>query len=100
MKNGATCAVYILTNNRNTVLYTGVTIDLRRRLWEHRNNLDRKSFCARYNLQKLVYFETTTDIRSAIIREKQIKHWHRAWKLALIEKHNREWRDLSEGWLC
>ncbi len=100
VKNGATCAVYILTNNHNTVLYTGVTSDLHRRLWEHRNSPDRKSFCARYNLNKLVYFEVTNDIKAAICREKQIKNWHRSWKIALIQKHNPEWRDLSEGWLC
>ena len=93
-----TCAVYMLSNRRNGVLYTGVTNDLRRRLNEHRRALDSSSFTARYHLKRLVYFETTCDIRAAIAREKQIKGWLRRKKVALIETMNPEWRDLSTGW--
>ena len=92
------CAVYILSNRRNGVLYTGVTNDLRRRLSEHRSGLDPSSFTARYNLDRLVYFETTSDIRAAIEREKQIKGWLRRKKIALIEAVNPEWQDLASGW--
>ena len=69
--------VYILTNRTNVVLYTGVTNDLERRLWEHRSHADPNSFTARYQVHKPVYFETTPDIQSAIAREKQIKSWSR-----------------------
>ena len=69
--------IYILTNRTNVVLYTGVTNDLERRLWEHRSHADPNSFTARYQVHNLVYFETTPDIRSAIAREKQIKSWSR-----------------------
>ena len=93
-----TCAVYMLSNRRNGVLYTGVTNDLRRRLSEHRSGLDPSSFTARYHLKRLVYFETTPDIRAAIAREKQIKGWLRRKKVALIEAMNPDWRDLSAGW--
>ena len=72
--------VYILTNRTNVVLYTGVTNDLERRLWEHRSHADPNSFTARYQVHKLVYFEMTPDIRSAIAREKQIKSWSRKKK--------------------
>ena len=71
--------VYILTNKNNTVLYTGVTNDLCRRLYEHKNHLN-DGFTKRYNLEKLVYFETFTNIKDAIIREKTIKGWTRAKK--------------------
>ena len=93
-----TCAVYILSNRRDGVLYTGVTSDLRRRLAEHRGHMDPSSFTARYHLKCLVYFETTPDIRAAIAREKQIKGWLRRKKVALIETMNPDWRDLSVGW--
>jgi putative endonuclease len=94
-----TCAVYILTNRSNRVLYTGVTSNLPGRLWKHRTKQDPGSFTARYNLTKLVYFELTNDMHAAISREKQIKNWRRAWKVALIEKSNPEWEDLSSDWL-
>jgi putative endonuclease len=90
------CAVYILTNARNTVLYTGVTSNLPKRVWEHRQKLDRQSFTARYNIAKLVWFETTSSIRSAIVREKQVKAGSRADKIRLIETKNPGWRDLWE----
>ena len=89
--------VYILTNTYNTVLYIGVTNNLERRLYEHKNKLV-DGFTKKYNLHKLVYFDTTTDVRSAIEREKQLKGWARAKKNALIESINPDWTDLSEDW--
>ena len=88
--------VYILTNHTNTTLYTGVTNNLIRRMYEHRNNLDPKSFTAKYRIYKLVYYENTSDVYAAIEREKQIKSWNRARKNKLIEEHNPEWNDLYE----
>jgi len=92
------CAVYVLTNQHNTVLYTGVTSDLTSRMHQHRAHRDRRSFAARYNADKLVFFETTPNILAAIAREKQIKGWTRARKVVLIESTNPEWRDLSADW--
>jgi putative endonuclease len=89
--------VYILTNERNGTLYIGVTNNLEKRLYEHKNKLV-KGFTEKYSLDKLVYYEHTTDIVSAITREKQIKKWNRKWKLELIEKDNPLWKDLSMGW--
>ena len=86
--------VYMLTNATNVVLYTGVTNDLRRRVFEHKNHFDPKSFTARYKAEKLVYFEQTTDARSAIEREKQIKSWSRKKKNELVENFNPTWREL------
>jgi len=87
-------AVYILTNSANRVLYTGVTSDLQKRVWEHRLGRYPESFAAKYKLYRLVYFETTPDIAVAIAREKQIKAGSRAPKIRLIESMNPEWRDL------
>jgi putative endonuclease len=87
--------VYILTNKSNKVLYIGVTNDLQRRMYEHKNKLI-DGFTKKYNLTKLVYFEATTNINSAIGREKQFKNWHREWKINLIKEFNPEWKDLSE----
>ena len=87
--------VYLLTNKRNTVLYTGVTNNLERRIYEHKNKLI-EGFTARYNINKLVYFESTTSIEIAIQREKQIKGWLRKRKNELVESINPEWKDLSE----
>ena len=98
MPRGQVCAVYILTNARRQVLYTGVTSNLPSRLAEHRAKADPRSFTARYNADILVYYETTPSILSAIAREKQIKAGSRANKVALIEAMNPEWKDLSEGW--
>ena len=89
--------VYLLTNATNVVLYTGVTNDLLRRVYEHRNHGDPESFTSRYNVGKLVYFEETTDVRSAIEREKQIKSWSRSRKNRLVESTNPEWKDLYES---
>ena len=90
--------VYIMTNKNNTVLYTGVCNDLKRRVWEHKHKVNPRSFTARYNLNKLVYYETCQDINQAIAREKQIKGWIRIKKIKLIESINKEWKDLSKGW--
>ena len=89
--------VYILTTKKNTVLYIGVTNNLERRLYEHRNDLV-DGFTKRYHVHKLVYFESTNDPYVAISREKQLKGWLRAKKIALIESVNPQWRDLSEDW--
>ena len=89
--------VYILTNWNNKVLYTGVTNNLERRLYEHRNELA-DGFTKRYHVHKLVYYDTTTDATAAIAREKQIKGWTRQKKNAPIETLNPEWRDLSKDW--
>ena len=87
--------VYIMTNKGNKVLYTGITNDLERRVAEHKAKIDVKSFTARYNVSKLVYYETTTDVNSAIEREKQIKAGSRAKKVELINAFNPTWSDLS-----
>ena len=89
--------VYVLTNKSNRVMYIGMTNDLERRLYEHKQELI-EGFTKRYHVHKLVYFETTTDVRSAIAREKQLKGWRRARKNDLVETMNPEWRDLSEDW--
>ena len=88
------CAVYILANLNRSVLYVGVTGDLLRRVAEHREHLDPRSFTSRYRVDRLVHFEPFQDIVRAIEREKQLKGWSRAKKVALVEKENREWRDL------
>ena len=88
--------VYILTNNSGT-LYTGVTNDLERRVYEHKQKL-MGGFTKKYNITRLVYYEATPDIRDAISREKQIKGWGRRKKLDLIQSMNPKWRDLAEGW--
>ncbi len=88
--------VYIMTNNSGT-LYTGVTNDLVRRVYEHKHKLV-PGFTRRYNISRLVYFESTSDVQAALTREKQIKGWVRAKKLAVIESVNPMGRDLSEGW--
>jgi putative endonuclease len=88
--------VYIATNRSGT-LYIGVTNNLQRRMWEHKQKIGSK-FAAKYNITRLVYFEQSADIRDAIAREKQLKRWRREKKLWLIERDNSEWNDLSEGW--
>lgn len=87
--------VYIMTNKNNTVLYTGVTNNLIRRVLEHRAGIGSK-FTSRYNVNKLVFFECTSDINDAIAREKQIKAGSRQKKIDLIEKMNAEWKDLFD----
>ena len=82
-----------MTNKYRNVMYTGVTNDLVRRVYEHRNHLLKDSFTAKYHVDRLVYFESTSDVRSAIEREKQIKSWNRAKKDALVESQNPTWAD-------
>ena len=85
--------VYILASKRNGTLYTGVTDNLIKRIWQHKNDLA-EGFTKNYKVHTLVYFEETSDINSAITREKQLKRWKRKWKLELIEKSNPAWKDL------
>lgn len=90
MKSGY---VYILTNQPNGTLYIGVTSDLRKRIWQHKNK-HADGFTAKYHLDKLVYYEIFEDIESAIYREKRLKEWQRKWKISLIQKMNPLWKDL------
>lgn len=89
--------VYMLTNKLNTAVYTGITRDLFRRVYEHRIKVDPNSFTAKYDIHKLVYFEVTTDVKAAIEREKQIKGWNRKRKNKLVESKNPSWEDLYES---
>jgi len=89
--------VYLITNWNNKVLYIGVTSNLERRVYQHKNKLI-KGFTEKYNVNKLVYFEQTNDIESAITREKEIKRWRREKKNMLVESTNKEWQDLTEKW--
>ena len=88
--------VYILAN-KGKMLYTGVTNNLERRIFEHKNHLI-PGYTKKYDITRLVYFEETNDVTSAIAREKQIKGWLRIKKISLIESMNPDWRDLSENW--
>jgi putative endonuclease len=85
--------LYILASKRNGTLYTGVTSNLVKRIWEHRNN-QLEGFTKKYQIHMLVYYEVHEDMYEAIVREKQIKQWNRKWKLDLIEKMNPQWQDL------
>ena len=87
--------VYMLTNYNNTVLYTGVTRDLKCRLWQHANKTNSNCFTAKYNCYKLVFFEATENINAAIAREKQVKGWTRKKKDILVESMNPSWQDLG-----
>ena len=91
--------VYILTNKTNKVLYTGITNNLERRIFEHKNRFQ-DGFTKKYNTNKLVCFDSTSDVESAITREKQIKGWTRLKKITLIETMNPQWKDLSEDFYC
>jgi putative endonuclease len=86
-------AVYILSSKRNGTLYVGVTSDLLKRVWEHRNNL-MEGFTKRYGVHQLVWYELHGSLESAIKREKRLKDWKRKWKVQLIEKTNPNWEDL------
>ena len=88
--------VYIMTNRSGT-LYTGVTSDLKRRVWEHKQGLGSK-FASKYRIDRLIHYETCPDVHGAMAHEKQIKGWLRAKKIALIEGVNPQWRDLSDAW--
>lgn len=85
--------VYILASKKEGMLYIGVTSNLLKRIYEHKNDAI-EGFTKQYHIHNLVYYEVTEDVTSAITREKQVKKWNRAWKIALIEKQNPEWRDL------
>jgi putative endonuclease len=87
--------VYIVTNRPNGILYVGVTSDLARRAWEHRDSVV-EGFTKRYGLKRLVYAERHDDIRAAIQRERNLKHWPRAWKVRLILTDNPDWNDLYD----
>ena len=88
--------VYIIANQDNSTLYTGVTTDIAKRIDNHRNKDAKKSFSARYNCNKLVYVEVFEDLYQARVREKRIKSWNRAWKNELIEKNNPMYQDISD----
>jgi putative endonuclease len=88
--------VYIVTNKYDKVFYIGVTNDIQRRIFEHKGGLI-KSFSKKYNLTKLVYFEEYTNISDAIKREKQLKNWHRDWKIKMIKQKNNNFKDLLEN---
>jgi len=88
-------AVYILANKRNSTLYVGVTSDLIKRIWEHKNNVV-KGFAERYSVHQLVWYELHETMESAIRKEKMLKNWKRVWKLELIERSNPNWQDLYE----
>jgi len=88
--------VYILASKKNGTLYIGVTSDLIKRVWEHKNDLV-EGFTKEYGVHQLVYFEMLEDMASAIQREKHLKKWNRDWKIELIEKDNPEWHDLYES---
>lgn len=90
--------VYIMTNKRHTVLYTGVTNNLEERVFDHKVKRNKKSFAARYNCDQLAYFEEYVNVNEAIHREKQLKKYLREWKNKLIKNLNPEWVDLSKDW--
>jgi putative endonuclease len=92
---GKQFCVYILASGRNGTLYTGVTSNLIKRVWQHKEGL-MEGFTRKYHVKKLVYFEVHDTAESAITREKQIKKWRRAWKLELIEESNPEWKNLYD----
>jgi putative endonuclease len=87
--------VYILANRRNGTLYVGVTSNLPGRIWQHRNDAD-EGFTSRYGVHVLVWFEVHETMESAIVREKAVKEWKRAWKVELIQRSNPDWRDLYD----
>ena len=89
-------AVYILASQRNGTLYIGVTSDLVQRVWQHKNDVV-EGFTKEYGVHSLVWYELHEDMESAIIREKRLKKWNRAWKLRLIEEMNPDWNDLYDS---
>jgi len=88
--------VYILASSRNGTLYIGVTSDLVKRIWEHKNDLV-SGFTNKYRVHRLVWYEIHEEMESAILREKQLKKWNRSWKLRLIEEMNADWQDLFDN---
>ena len=97
IKNVHQYYIYILTNHKNGTLYIGMSNDLERRVFEHKNKLI-KGFTKKYGLNRLVYFEIYQYVNDAILREKRIKKWKRQWKIELIEEENPEWDDLARDW--
>jgi len=89
--------VYIMINKRNTVLYVGTTRNLEYRIWQHKNKTV-KGFTSRYNIDKLVYYEEFSLAIEAVMREKQLKNWHRQWKINLVRLMNPAFDDLAAGW--
>lgn len=89
--------IYILASQKNGTLYIGVTNDLERRILEHKQKIN-EGFTSKYDVTRLVYFESFQYINDAILREKRLKKWNRQWKINLIEEENKEWNDLSEDW--
>jgi putative endonuclease len=89
--------VYLLSNQHHTVMYVGVTNDLQRRMWQHKNKAV-PGFTSRYNIDRLMYFESFRDVSAAITREKQLKGYGRVKKIALIKRENPSWTDLSAEW--
>ena len=89
--------IYILASQKNGTLYIGVTNDLERRILEHTQKTN-EGFTLKYDVNRLVYFESFQYINDAILREKRLKKWNRQWKINLIEEENKEWKDLSEDW--
>ncbi|MBT4936319.1 GIY-YIG nuclease family protein [Candidatus Peregrinibacteria bacterium] len=85
--------IYILASKKNGTLYIGVTSNLKKRVYEHKNKVV-EGFTKQYGIHDLVYYEETSDIKSALEREKQLKKWNRSWKIRLIEEVNKEWNDL------
>ena len=92
-----TYAVYIMTNYSQTSFYIGITGNLQKRVWEHKNKFV-EGFTKRYNIDRLVYYELTDSVETALNREKQLKRWHRDWKINLIKEMNPEFNDLSMDW--
>ncbi len=90
--------VYILASQKNGTLYIGITNNIQRRIYEHKNNLI-DGFTKKYKIHRLVHYEQTDSVESAIIREKQLKNWKREWKIKLIEESNINWVDLSLEWM-
>ncbi|UOY07430.1 GIY-YIG nuclease family protein [Muricauda sp. SCSIO 64092] len=97
IKNVHQYYIYILTNHKNGTLYIGMSNDLERRVFEHKNKLI-EGFTKKYGLNRLVYFEVYQYVNDAILREKRIKKWKRQWKIELIEEENPEWDDLAQDW--
>ena len=89
--------IYILASQKNGTLYIGVTNDLERRVLEHKQKIN-EGFTSKYDVNRLVYFESFQYINDAILREKRLKKWNRQWKINLIEEENFEWNDLSKDW--
>ena len=89
--------VYLLASKKNGTLYIGLTNDLQRRVYEHKVGI-KKGFTQKYEVNKLMYYETFQHVEEAILREKRLKKWNRSWKIELIEEENKDWDDLASDW--